>query len=507
MCFASHLIYHSNMSSMPLEALSRASALLAAEDIGGIPVLQLAEDLTHLHRLISGLEAQWLRRLEVFDRRGGATAAGAVGTSAWVRSECRIAPAVARDQVELARRLPDLPDTAAALEAGDISVGHAQLISAALRELAEAAGAVLAGETEPAVVDVARMIDPARLRRELVHVRQALAPEADAAAAERAFARRSLSVSETFGGVVALNGMLDSEGGAVLLAAITALSGRAGPDDRRTARQRRADALVELARQQLDAGRLPAVGGERPHLTVVVNLETLERHAAESSDDAGTTHDAAPAHDADQVSYADRVSDAPWVRDADRVSDGYPGVTSHGTQRQGVRSAAPGDRDGQAGTSATAVASGSDARADVVPRTPRGRAPDTGWAGPISGEAARRLACDAGISRVIVDGPSQPLDVGRRTRTIPPALRTALVVRDRGCVFPGCDRPPPWTDAHHVTSWIDGGSTSLDNLALLCRIHHRTVHEGRWQLHRDPGGRWTARPLGHAAPSTPPHAA
>jgi len=135
------------------------------------------------------------------------------------------------------------------------------------------------------------------------------------------------------------------------------------------------------------------------------------------------------------------------------------------------------------------------------------RAAETGWAGPITGEAARRIACDAGITRVITDGPSQPLDVGRRTRTIPPAIRTALVVRDRGCVFPGCDRPPPWTDAHHLVHWADGGPTNLDNLALLCRTHHRTVHERRWQLTRNPDGSWTATPPGRASPAGPPVAA
>jgi 5-methylcytosine-specific restriction endonuclease McrA len=93
-------------------------------------------------------------------------------------------------------------------------------------------------------------------------------------------------------------------------------------------------------------------------------------------------------------------------------------------------------------------------------------------------ETARRLACDASVTRVVLSPESQPLDVGRRTRLIPPAIRTALVVRDRGCTYPGCDRGPQWTDAHHVRHWADGGSTSLDNLVLLCRQHHRAVHEG-----------------------------
>ena len=117
-------------------------------------------------------------------------------------------------------------------------------------------------------------------------------------------------------------------------------------------------------------------------------------------------------------------------------------------------------------------------------------------------EAARRIGCDATITRVVLDPHSQPLDVGRRTRLIPPALRTALAVRDRGCTFPGCDRPPPWTDAHHVRHWTNGGDTALHNLILLCRQHHRTIHNGHWHVLRDPHGRWTIRPG-----PTPPTAA
>jgi len=132
------------------------------------------------------------------------------------------------------------------------------------------------------------------------------------------------------------------------------------------------------------------------------------------------------------------------------------------------------------------------------------RAAETEWAGPISAEAARRLACDAIITRVITYGASQPLDVGRRTRTIPSAIRTALTVRDRGCAWPGCDRPPPWTDAHHIIPWANGGPTNLDNLVLLCRRHHRTVHEGRWKLTRTPNGQWVTAPPERPSPATTP---
>ncbi|MDP9299060.1 MAG: HNH endonuclease [Actinomycetota bacterium] len=100
-------------------------------------------------------------------------------------------------------------------------------------------------------------------------------------------------------------------------------------------------------------------------------------------------------------------------------------------------------------------------------------------AGPIPAETARRLACDASVMRVVMSGRSEPLDVGRRTSVVSPAIRRAVIVRDRRCRFPGCDRPHTWCDAHHVVHWADGGPTALPNLVLLCRRHHRIIHQPR----------------------------
>jgi len=108
------------------------------------------------------------------------------------------------------------------------------------------------------------------------------------------------------------------------------------------------------------------------------------------------------------------------------------------------------------------------------PGTPGG---ELDWAGDITAEAARRLSCDANIRRIILGPHSQPLNVGRTKRVVTPAQRTALAARDRGCTWPGCSRPPWWTDAHHTVSWADGGNTDLDNLRLLCRTHHKQTHE------------------------------
>jgi hypothetical protein len=114
--------------------------------------------------------------------------------------------------------------------------------------------------------------------------------------------------------------------------------------------------------------------------------------------------------------------------------------------------------------------------------------------GPIHPETARRIACDAVRTVVTVAPPEAasawttgtpaiPLSVGRATRTIPAPIRTALVLRDQGCRFPGCDRPPAWTDGHHIIHWADGGANELENLVSLCRRHHRRVHEEGWRIH------------------------
>jgi hypothetical protein len=97
--------------------------------------------------------------------------------------------------------------------------------------------------------------------------------------------------------------------------------------------------------------------------------------------------------------------------------------------------------------------------------------------GPVNPAIARRITCDSGISRVVMAGRSEPLDVGRCTPLVPTAMRRAVVVRDRGCRFPGCDRPQAWCDAHHMVHWADGGPTALQNLVLLCRRYHRMVHQ------------------------------
>jgi hypothetical protein len=124
---------------------------------------------------------------------------------------------------------------------------------------------------------------------------------------------------------------------------------------------------------------------------------------------------------------------------------------------------------------------------------------------PIQGLQGRLRAATALLPPTLGGAPTQPLEVGRTTRVIQPAQRAALAVRDGGCVFPDCARPLAWCEAHHLRHWLHGGPTDLANLALLCRAHHRAVHEGGWRLQRDPDGRLTATPPHRRHPSARRH--
>jgi Domain of unknown function (DUF222) len=362
---------------------------LATEDLQLAGPVAVAESLVEEFRQVERLQADALRRLAFVDASGAWAHEGSLSTQAWLRRHCRMAPGAAAERVRVARRLEELPEARDAFRSGDIGYAHVRLIAAAVNTSERCRDT--AAEAEPMLVEAARELDPSRLRRAVEHWRHIVDAAGFAESEAERYDRRRLHLSPIMDGMEAIDGLLDAEGSATLKTALDPLAAPL-PGDTRTPAQRRADALVEMARRTLDRGDLPTSGGERPHLNVSVELTTLEERA------------------------------------------GAP-------------------------------------------------AAELGWSEqPISGEAARRLACDAGVSRVITKGRSEPLDVGRRTRVVPAALRRAVIARDKHCTAPGCDRPWEWCDAHHDIHWIDGGPTALGNLRLLCHVHHPDEHERR---HRD----------------------
>jgi hypothetical protein len=94
--------------------------------------------------------------------------------------------------------------------------------------------------------------------------------------------------------------------------------------------------------------------------------------------------------------------------------------------------------------------------------------------------ALRRMCCDANVIPVVLGAPSRPVDIGRNDRIIPPHIRRAVQIRDRGCAHPGCNRPITWSECHHIVEWSRRGPTCVDNLTLLCKVHHREIHSTEW---------------------------
>ena len=418
-----------------LAALVVVTDGLTTQNLDQLPDLVRAERVPVLRGLVDRLEGQWLKELAGVDARGaaGAEAGQEVGsTAAWLRHRLRLSASAASRAVRTARALfrGPLTATAQAVCDGELSVAHAQVLAAGTQHLPDH----LTAQAEPVLVQAARQLDPTQLRRAVGHLLQVADPDGADRDRERRHARRGLWLAPTFDGMVAVDGLLEPEAGQSLLAALEPLARPADAHDTRSGSQRNADALTELARRHLEGGRLPQAGGVRPQLSVTVDLDSLL---------------------------------------------GHPGAVGG----------------------------------------------EAGWAGPLDPEACRRLACDGAVTRVVVTrqhpghhdhgpqelvshlrtamallpptlggAPTQPLEVGRTTRVIQPAQRSALAVRDGGCIFPACTRPLAWCEAHHVRHWLHGGPTDLANLALLCRTHHRAVHEGGWQLQRDPDGRLIATP-------------
>ena len=346
-----------------------------------LPDALAEEDFAQLWRASELIELEKLRRLADLERRGVFARDGHLSVGAWLAERFGVARGAAVGAAKVARALEEMPVTTAAVEAGEVTLSAARTLVAA-RDADPRSFA----RDEAVLVDAARTHQVGELQRVTALWRQKVEHERGLDPDEALRARRNLFASKTFEGLVRVDGDLDPETGETLLAALAAVvdgGARADRDDRRTPAQRRADALGEICRQWLDLGERPTVSGERPHVTVTIDVGVL-----------GET--------------------------------GGSGSFDH--------------------------------------------------TGPVPASVVRRLACDASVMRVVMAGRSQPLDVGRRTPVVSPAIRRAVVTRDRGCRFPGCDRPHTWCDAHHIQHWARGGPTSVANLLLLCRHHHRAIH-------------------------------
>jgi len=257
----------------PLDDLAEALDQLDREDPAALPSAALGHQIADLFTLLHRMQSTLTRQVAAFDRTQGFAAFDAASTAAWLRRTVRLSPNAASEQVRVARQLDRLPEVSGAFAAGELGFQHVAVITRTLEE----APAEVAVEAEPALVQAARRVDPHRLGMLTRHLRHTFAPEGVLEDANRAHERRRLHISESMDGLYFLDGVLDTEGGALLRTALDALMGPPARDDERTTAQRRADALRELARRQLDGGELPQVGGQRPHLTLTADVATLAR--------------------------------------------------------------------------------------------------------------------------------------------------------------------------------------------------------------------------------------
>jgi hypothetical protein len=453
-----------------LASLSAAAEELAVQDLDRLPDAALAEEVGRLRRLLDGLEGQWLRRVAAVDARGAAGAGRgpeAGSTAAWLRGRLRLGAGAASGAVRTARALfrGPLAATAAALTSGAISPAHARVLADGTHDLPDH----LTAEAEPVLLEAAGRLDPPRLRRAVAHLRLVADPDGADQAAEHRHQRRELWLAPTWEGMVAVDGLLEPEAGQSLLAALEPLARPADATDTRSGGQRTADALAELARRALEGGQLPQTGGVRPQLLVTVDLDTLLGRPGAVGGEAGW------AGPLDPEACRRLACDGALTRFV---------ATRHHNHRHPDHGPAP---DHSPGADAGAVPRARDPGEpgeDVATRDLMGE----------EGLGAQLRTAMALLPPVLGGAPSQPLDVGRASRVVQPAQRSALAVRDGGCVFPGCHRPLAWCEAHHLLHWLDGGPTDLANLAMLCRAHHRAVHEGGWRLQRLPDGRLQAIP-------------
>jgi len=417
---------------------------LGRDDVlDGMGEVELTRRVACLHRL-EGLAGLHLAATSRAARVSGVVdRSGAGSTTDWLKTATGRS---GRDAARLARlgaNLADLPGTARALADGDLTVEGADVVVQAATD-----GRLgQAGDLEAVLLDEARTQTPDQLRATVRRKRHA----ADGAALWRdeqhQHDARRASLTRRDDGMWDLYALLTGEVGAKVATAMNAADHPDGPDTphdhRRTPPQRRADALEHLIDLVLDAGMVATTGG--------IARPHLSVHV-----------------------------------DADTLRTDL--TDTHGT-------------DGGVGGGVGAAAAPDDPAWNGL------AAATTDWGDVVSPQAVRRLLCDAAVSRIVLTGRSQVLDVGRTTRSWSEPQRRAINARDRGCRGPGCTRPIAWTHIHHLHWWRNNGHTAVTNGLALCHHCHRLVHDHHWTVHLDPTTATTTwhSPDGHTTTTRPHH--
>lgn len=341
---------------------------------------------------------------------------------------------------------PEFPELAATIDSGGIGGGHARVVTDCMTKLPDAVDPETRALCGRVLLDEAQMRDANSLRKVAEQIRLLCDPDGKLSGkdpvdrAELWFGRLRSD------GLTPIRGLLDPLSMEQLRVAVESLAAPQPIDentpDPRPAEVRRAQALGEILRRYLHVPpNGPGDGGRRPQVGITVDARDL-------------------------------------TREVDAAS-GAAGAGAAGTDGAGP-----------------AEAAGTDGAGPAEQRDNRGTAVfDYGT--PASLATARLLACDGDLVPLLLDAQGAILDQGRAQRLFTREQRRALITRDRGCAFPGCDIPAGWCEAHHISFWRNGGKTDLANGVLLCRRHHGVIHRGEWRIQPDinPRGRpWFVPP-------------
>jgi Domain of unknown function (DUF222)/HNH endonuclease len=410
-----------------------------SSELGSVALERLEEEIGELAAHIHAATCRWLLLVAEFDRREGWATWGAKSCGEWLSWRCGIAPRATREQVRVARRLAELPLVCEAFGRGELSYSKVRAISR-----------VASRNSESQLLMLAQHATAAQLERLVRGYRGVVATQVEQA--NRTYCERYVDWQWEEDGSLSFRAHLPAEDGALIVKALEAArdrlrerGGHDGGGHGGSAEPSGADAH----RQVPDARGSAEPSGGDPE-----DVELAERAVPSNADALVSMAETLLAHCLSQRVGGERYQLVVHV-EPQALSDDAP-----------------------------------DASCEL----------DSGPALPA--ETVRRLACDSSLVAIAEEG-GRPLSVGRKKRTIPPALRRALHSRDGGCCFPGCTQRR-FVDAHHIHHWARGGETKLSNLLLLCRSHHRLVHEGGFGVRQAPGGGTTfTRPDGRTIPAVP----
>jgi hypothetical protein len=481
---------------------------LAAADATTLTSAEQAECLRGLEQAQSRHTAARSKVMAAFAAGGGHEGDGHPTVRSWLVWQTRLTKGAAAGAVGWMRRLAAHPGVAQALAGGVISQSWAReictwtdLLPEAVRGDADTILLTAAG----AGADLKGLSDLAEQIRE-----RTATPDQDN---NDGFTDRYLSLSATFGGAGVLRGELTPQCAAAVQAVLDSLGKRAGPEDLRTAGQRRHDAVEEACRRLIAAGGLPERAGQPTQIMLHLTLDQLRRQpGAAAAEAAWAGAQAGPGYDCDATIIpivCGRV-------DADILDQlthdllttlNHSQHTSHSRDSQGQDArqrwldvAAAGSGPGTPGRPGSGrIPASNDGKAGADPQ--RRQLTERSIRQMLAGRAADLLSGPGGLAAYLRNGISDrliatvslPLDVGAAAEIIPAHLRRAVTARDQHCRFPGCDQPVAACQPHHIIPRSQGGPTSLTNMMLLCSFHHLiAVHRWGWGIALHPDGTVTA---------------